>query len=283
MHGATGSLATLPWMSTQPITFIGGGNMASALIGGLIQAGRAPADIIVVEPFEAQRAKLAASFGVTPQAAADGRLAGAATVVWAVKPQMFAEAAAPCSPFVGGALQVSVMAGIRSAALVAATGSARVVRAMPNTPALIGRGIAGLYARPEVDAAARAAVEQIFAPTGESMWVEHEDDLDAVTALSGSGPAYVFYFLEAMAQAAVEMGLGEAQGRRLAQATFAGAAALAQQSPLPLGVLREQVTSKGGTTFAAISSLDDSGVKAAFVKALHAARERARELGRPAG
>ena len=279
-HGATGSLATLPAMSTHHIAFIGGGNMAGALIGGLIQAGRAPADILVVEPFEAQRARLVASFGVTPQAAADGRLATAATVVWAVKPQMFAEAAAPCAPFVGGALQVSVMAGIRSAALVAATGSARVVRAMPNTPALIGRGIAGLYARPEVDAAARAAVEQIFAPTGESMWVEQEDDLDAVTALSGSGPAYVFYFLEAMVQAAAEMGLSPAQGRLLAQSTFAGAAALAQQSELSPTALREQVTSKGGTTYAAITTLDALGVKAAFVQALHAARARAAELGR---
>jgi pyrroline-5-carboxylate reductase len=270
-------------MDTHHIAFIGGGNMASALIGGLIHAGHAPADLIVVEPFEAQRDKLAAAFGVTPLALADGRLAAASTVVWAVKPQMFSQAAAPCAPFVAGALQLSVMAGIRSEALVAATGSTRVVRAMPNTPALIGRGIAGLYARPEVDAEARGRVEQIFAPTGESMWVEHEDDLDAVTALSGSGPAYVFYFLEAMATAAAEMGLTEAQGRRLAQSTFAGAAALAQQSPLPLGTLREQVTSKGGTTFAAISSLDGSGVKAAFVKALHAARDRAQELGRPAG
>jgi pyrroline-5-carboxylate reductase len=171
------------------------------------------------------------------------------------------------------------MAGIRSEALLRATGSARVVRAMPNTPALIGRGIAGLYARPEVEAGAREEVEQLFAPTGESLWVGLEEDLDAVTALSGSGPAYVFYFLEAMAQAAAEMGLSEAQGRRLAQATFAGATALARQSPLSPTELREQVTSRGGTTFAAIAALDDSGVKAAFVKALHAARNRARELG----
>jgi len=270
-------------MSTHHIAFIGGGNMASALIGGLIKAGRAPADVIVVEPFEAQRDKLAAAFGVHPQAAADARLAAASTVVWAVKPQMFSQAAAPCAPFVGGALQLSVMAGIRSEALVAATGCARVVRAMPNTPALIGRGIAGLYARPEVDAAARAEVAALFAPTGECLWVEREEDLDAVTALSGSGPAYVFYFLEAMVQAAGEMGLSEAQGRLLAQSTFAGAAALAQQSPLSPAALREQVTSKGGTTFAALNALEHSGVKAAFVRALHAARDRAEALGNAAG
>jgi pyrroline-5-carboxylate reductase len=202
------------------------------------------------------------------------------TVVWAVKPQLFAQAAAPCAPFVGAALHVSVMAGIRSSAVVAAGGSQRVVRAMPNTPALIGQGIAGLFARDAVGAEERAAVQALFAPTGQSLWVAAEDDLDAVTALSGSGPAYVFYFLEAMVQAASEMGLPPEQGRALAQATFAGAAALAMHSELSPTALREQVTSKGGTTHAAITSLDDSGVKAAFVKALHAARLRAQELGR---
>ncbi len=265
---------------TQQIAFIGGGNMASALIGGLIRSGHAAADITVVEPFEVQRDKLLQSFGVQAQAAADARLAQAATVVWAVKPQLFAEAAAPVKPHIGGALQVSVMAGIRSDSLVAATGTERIVRTMPNTPALIGQGIAGLFARPAVDLAARAVVEVLFKPTGQTMWVAREDDLDAVTALSGSGPAYVFYFLEAMVQAAAEMGLTPEQGRVLAQATFGGAAALAMQSPLSPTVLREQVTSRGGTTHAAITTLDAEGVKASFVKALHAARSRAQELGR---
>ncbi|MBK6469742.1 MAG: pyrroline-5-carboxylate reductase [Betaproteobacteria bacterium] len=270
-------------MDTPPprrIAFIGGGNMASALIGGLLRAGRDPAVITVVEPSEAQRDKLAQAFCIQAQPDADARLADAATVVWAVKPQLFAEAAAPCVPFVGAALQVSVMAGVRCAAVARASGSARVVRAMPNMPALIGQGIAGLFATAEVEDAARTEVDALFAPTGASLWLPCEADLDAVTALSGSGPAYVYYFLEAMMQAAVEMGLTEAQGRLLAQHTFAGATALAQQSPLPPHELRAQVTSRGGTTFAAISSLDDSGVKAAFVKALHAARQRAAELGR---
>ncbi len=265
---------------SKPIAFIGGGNMASALMGGLLRSGHAAADITVVEPFEAQRDKLLHSFGVQAQAAADSRLARAATVVWAVKPQLFAEAAAPCRAHIAGALQVSVMAGVRSDALVAASGSERVVRTMPNTPALIGQGIAGLFARPAVDAAGRAEVEALFKPTGQALWVAQEDDLDAVTALSGSGPAYVFYFLEAMMQAAGEMGLTPEQGRLLGQATFAGAAALALQSPLTPTTLREQVTSKGGTTHAAITTLDAEGVKAAFVKALHAARTRAQELGR---
>ena len=267
-------------MTSQAIAFIGGGNMASALIGGLVRSGRAPADIIVIEPFEAQRTKLAQAFGVQAQAAADENMAQASIVVWAVKPQLFAEAAAPCKTHIGDALQVSVMAGIRSDSIVAASGSEQVVRTMPNTPALIGQGIAGLFARPAVSPDSRRDVESLFAPTGQTLWVAHEADLDAVTALSGSGPAYVFYFLEAMMQAAVEMGLTAEQGRLLAQSTFAGAAALAQQSPLSPATLREQVTSKGGTTYAALTSLEASGVKAAFVKALHAARNRATELGR---
>ncbi len=270
-------------MSTPTIAFIGGGNMAGALIGGLLKTGRPAASIHVVEPFEAQRAKLAQSFGVQAKAAADASLAAAGLVVWAVKPQLFAEAAAPCRPHVAGALQLSVMAGIPSGAVARASGSARVVRAMPNTPALIGRGIAGLFAGAEVTAAERAEVEALLAPTGQVLWVRREDDLDAVTAISGSGPAYVFYVLEAMMDAAVRLGLTAEEGRRLALATFDGAAALAGASPLPPSELRAQVTSKGGTTHAAITSLEADGVKAAFVKALQAAAARAAEMGREFG
>lgn len=171
------------------------------------------------------------------------------------------------------------MAGIRSDALAQAVGTRRVVRAMPNTPALIGQGIAGLYALPEVTAAERNWVQDVLAATGATLWVEREADLDAVTALSGSGPAYVFYFVEAMVQAAQEMGLSAEQGSALALATFAGAAALAQASPEPVSTLRERVTSKGGTTHAALLSLEASAVKAAIVAALKAAQQRARELG----
>jgi len=265
--------------STERIAFVGGGNMASALIGGLRRAGRPAASIVVIEPLEAQRRRLAESFGVQAQPAADARLASVTTVVWAVKPQLFAAAAAPCAPFVGGALQVSVMAGVRSSAIAAASGSERVVRTMPNTPALIGRGIAGLYARAAVTAAQRTEVEALFAPTGATLWVAQEADLDAVTALSGSGPAYVFYVLEALTQAAAEMGLPPAQGKRLALATFDGATALAAASAETPATLRAQVTSKGGTTHAALSVLEAAHVKEAFVQALHAAQARARELG----
>ncbi|WP_295640656.1 pyrroline-5-carboxylate reductase [uncultured Methylibium sp.] len=272
-------MSTSPDLLRAPVAFIGGGNMASALIGGLLKSGRPASQVLVVEPWDEQRAKLKAQFGIDAAAAASTALAQAGLVVWAVKPQSFKEAAAPCAAHVAGAAQLSVMAGIRSDAIVAATGSARVVRAMPNTPALIGRGIAGLYARPEVDAALRTAVEHLLAPTGQTLWVERETDLDAVTALSGSGPAYVFLFIEALTDAAREMGLSDAQGRALALATFSGATALAEQSAEPPSVLRERVTSKGGTTYAALGSMQAAGVREAITKAVRAAQRRAAELG----
>lgn len=270
-------------MDTSRIVFIGGGNMAGAIVGGLVNSGTAASSITVVEPFEPSRERLRTEFGVHTLPAADASLVQAGLVVWAVKPQSFRDAAAPCAPHVSNALHLSVMAGIRSDAIARATGSERVVRAMPNTPALIGRGISGLYARPAVSEDDRARIEGVLAPTGELCWVDQERDLDAVTALSGSGPAYVFYFVEAMVQAAVAMGLSEAQGKQLALATFAGASALAQQSAEPPSMLRERVTSKGGTTHAALTSLEEAKVKQAFVEALKAAQRRAEELGNEFG
>ncbi len=268
-------------MSAPHLAFIGGGNMAGAIFGGLLRGGWPPASICVVEPVAEQRARIAAAYpGLRLLAAADATLARAEIVVWAVKPQTFAEAAAPCAGVVGQALQLSVMAGIRSDTLLRATASQRIVRAMPNTPALIGQGIAGLFARDAVTAADRAGVEAVLAPTGQLLWFTREEQLDAVTALSGSGPAYVFYFLEAMIEAGVALGLSADESRRLAQQTFAGAAALAQHSGEAVPLLRERVTSKGGTTHAAITALDAAQVKAAFVRALHAAHRRAVELGK---
>ncbi|TXI22992.1 MAG: pyrroline-5-carboxylate reductase [Roseateles sp.] len=263
----------------EQIAFIGGGNMASAIIGGLRRAGWAAAQLLVVEPLAAQRERLAAEHGVQALAQGDERLAGAAVVVWAVKPQLFAEAAAPLKAWLGQALQLSVMAGIRSDALVAASGSERVVRAMPNTPALIGQGMAGLFARPAVSAGQRAHVEALLAPTGRTLWVAREADLDAVTALSGSGPAYFFFFVEALMAAAVDMGLTAEQGRELALATCAGAAALGLASEESPATLRERVTSKGGTTHAALTVLQAEGVDAAIRHAVRAAQQRAAELG----
>lgn len=261
------------------IAFIGGGNMASAIIGGLVRQGL-PADRVqVVEPFAETRAKLLADHGVQASAQAGPGLADASLVVWAVKPQVFAEAAAPVRAHAAGALHLSVAAGIRSDSIARWLGSERIVRAMPNTPALVGLGMTGLYARDAVSAADRAQVEQVIATTGAALWVEQEAQLDAVTALSGSGPAYVFYFLEAMVQAGTGMGLSAAQAQQLAIGTFAGAAELARRSDEPLATLRQRVTSKGGTTHAAITSMQEAGVGPAFERAMQAAEHRARELG----
>ena len=267
-----------PIASTR-IAFIGGGNMASAIIGGLIQQGLDGDQITVVEPVAEQRARLQAQFGVRTEAAAGPALQGCGLVVWAVKPQVFKQVAQDCAAQVAGALHLSVAAGIRSDSMATWLDSERIVRAMPNTPALVGQGMTGLYARAAVAAADRGLIEAVIGTTGQYLWVEREADLDAVTALSGSGPAYVFYFLEAMRQAGTEMGLSAETATRLAIGTFAGAAQLARDASEPPEVLRERVTSKGGTTYAALSSLEASGVKAAFVQAMHAAGRRAQELG----
>jgi pyrroline-5-carboxylate reductase len=261
------------------IAFIGGGNMAGAIIGGLIRDGLAAARIEVVEPVAETRAKLQTQFGITAQERAGPALARAGLVVWAVKPQTFKDAAGQARPHTGNALHLSVAAGIRSDSIAQWLGSERIVRSMPNTPALIGKGITALYARPGVSADDQRRVEQVIATTGESLWVNEEVQLDAVTALSGSGPAYVFFFLEAMTQAGVEMGLTREQAYQLSVATFAGASELARASDDPPQLLRQRVTSKGGTTHAAISSMEQDQVQSLFMKALHAARQRARELG----
>lgn len=265
------------------IAFIGGGNMAGAIIGGLRRAGLPAADLLVVEPFEAQRARLLDAFGVQALAQADASLARARAVVWAVKPQLFQQAAAPVAAHVGHALQLSVMAGLRSNAIAAATGTERVVRGMPNTPALIGQGITGLFARAAVDADDRALVERLLQPTGRTLWVKAEADLDIVTALSGSGPAYFFYVVEHLVAAAQSLGLDETSARELALSTCAGAAALALQSDQSPTALREQVTSKGGTTHAALSALQADGVGEALQRAVNAAYRRAQELGEEFG
>ena len=267
-------------MSTsQHIAFIGGGNMASAIIGGLIRQGMKPDQFTVIEPFAETAAKLLKDFGITALAAAGPALAQANLVVWAVKPQVFSEAAAPVMPHTRAALHLSVAAGIRTDSIGRWVGTDRVVRCMPNTPALVGQGITGLFACPSVTPADQTLVEQIIGTTGQFIWVQQESQLDAVTALSGSGPAYVFYFLEAMTQAGVGMGLSAEQAYQLAVATFSGASSLAAASTESPEVLRQRVTSKGGTTYAAITSLDASGVKASFVKAMQAAEVRAGELG----
>ncbi len=272
-------MTTTDFSQFPPIAFIGGGNMASAIIGGLIRQGVPAARILVVEPYEPQRAVLLQQFGITALPAADSALAAAQVVVWAVKPQTFKDAAATVAAYTGHALHVSVAAGIRSSSIAGWTGNEHIVRAMPNTPALVGMGMTALFARAGVTPAQHALAEQIIGTTGQFLWVQQEQQLDAVTALSGSGPAYVFYFLEAMQQAGTDMGLPAEQALQLAIGTFTGAAQLAAQSSEPPAVLRERVTSKGGTTYAALESLRGAHVAQHFISAMKAAEKRAAELG----
>jgi pyrroline-5-carboxylate reductase len=263
-------------------TFIGGGNMASAIIGGLLHAGARADRLVVVEPLPEQQARLAERFpGMRISPTVDAAAIDAAdVVVLAVKPQQMRDAARQLSPFVGAVpLVLTIAAGVRCDDLSRWLGGyRRIVRAMPNTPALIAAGISALYATPEaLEHAGTAAT--VLEACGEVIWCEHEHDLDAVTGVSGSGPAYVFYFMEALEQAAVELGLPPADARRLCYATFAGSVALAQRSTEPPSVLRANVTSKGGTTARALDVLNSARVNDHFIAAVKAAAMRARELG----
>jgi pyrroline-5-carboxylate reductase len=262
------------------ITFIGGGNMASALIGGLLRNGHSAADLVVVEPAADQRNRLAKRFGVTTFARATGPALDCDVVVIAVKPQQMHEAATAMAPNLRGQLVISVAAGIRAADLSRwLDGHRRIVRCMPNTPALIGEGVTGLAGSADLSSEDRQAAETILGAVGQTVWVDHESLLDAVTAVSGSGPAYVFYFMEAMHQAALGLGLNDQQARQLTLATFTGAARLAAQSQESPAELRERVTSKGGTTAAALSVMGEHEVQQHIVQALAAAQKRSVELG----
>jgi len=253
--------------------------MAGAIIGGLLKRGAAAAGIAVVEPLTAAREDLLTRYGVQAHPTAGAFLKTCGLVVWAVKPQTFKDAAAATQSYTPNALHLSVAAGIRSDTLTQWLQSERIVRAMPNTPALIGQGISGLFARSAVSEADKARVAQLMECTGQFIWLSDESHIDAVTALSGSGPAYVFYFLEAMRDAGAAMGLSPAQAYQLALATFSGATALACASVDDPETLRQRVTSKGGTTFAALTSMETDGVKASFIAAMRAAQQRGKELG----
>ena len=266
-------------MSALQIGFIGGGNMATALIGGLHASQPEGLSFVVIEPVAEARDKLARLPNVHCHAAAHPELATCDALVMAVKPQQMAEAAAAVAPYASGRLVVSIAAGIRSTDIARwLGGAAAVVRTMPNTPALIGAGITGMYASPAVSPEQRALADGLLAAVGTTVWVEREEQLDAVTAVSGSGPAYVFYFIEALERGGVALGLEHAAARRLALATFQGAARLASESGEPPALLRERVTSKGGTTYAALTSMEHDGVGQAIGRALDAAARRSVEL-----
>jgi len=263
------------------IAFIGGGNMARAIIGGLVSKGVAKAaQITVLEVDAVARLKLISEFGVRAIEKAGPELAKMDTVIFAVKPQQMREAARAVAEHLGDPLIITIAAGIRIDDLSRWLGGLeRIVRAMPNTPALVHAGITGLHAQSVVGAADREAAEKLMSAVGAALWFEKETDLDIVVAVSGSGPAYVFYAIEALEQAARDLGLQEGASRSLALWTFVGAAKLAIERGEDPAVLRAQVTSKGGTTERALEVLEAAHVKDRFVEAVRAACERSKELG----
>ncbi|WP_371324239.1 pyrroline-5-carboxylate reductase [Dechloromonas sp. ZY10] len=269
------------------ILFLGGGNMANALIGGMVKQGFAATDIHVIDPSPEQRERLRTTYTVNCHADAKSAPAVPDVLVLAVKPQQMKDAVAPLAGQLAASerqtLVISIAAGLDMAALSRWLGGHRkIVRCMPNTPALIGAGITGLCALPEVTGSEREIADRVLKAVGTTVWTE-EDKIDAVTAVSGSGPAYVFLFIEALQQAAAEFGFTPEQGRQLAIETVQGAAALAAQSEEPASILRERVTSKGGTTEAALKTMAERGVKDGIVAGCHAAAARGRELGKLLG
>ena len=263
------------------IAFVGGGNMARSLIGGLVARGTPAARIRVAEPLEALRASLAREFDVATFVGNADAVAGAGTWVLAVKPQVMravCEALAPLAQ-VQRPLVVSIAAGITSAQLARWLGGGiAVVRTMPNTPALLGAGVTGLHANAAVDAQGRAAAEALLSAAGRTVWIEEEARMDAVTAVSGSGPAYVFLLAEAMQAAGEGEGLSAEAARTLALQTILGAARMLTESDEPAADLRRRVTSPGGTTQAAIETFEAGGFRELVASAIRAATERGRQL-----
>jgi len=258
--------------------------MASAMIGGLLKNGWDPGSITVVEIDASTRAQLESRLNIKIAPTIDSRVADAACIVLAVKPQHMRAVANDLAPHLREQLVISIAAGIRLTDLSRWLGDySRVVRVMPNTPALALAGVSGLCSMSGVDAQNRKNAERILGAVGSTVWFEREDELDAVTAVSGSGPAYVFYFIEALERAAVDLGLGEEAARKLALETFSGAIKLAREAGEHPSALRARVTSKGGTTERAVNTLDADRVKDAIVRAVRAAAERSRELGEELG
>jgi len=263
------------------LAFIGGGNMAAALISGLIKRGLPAARVVVADPNQEQLRRLVRDYGVGTAADNPSAVADAEVVVLAVKPQQMRAVALGLAPHMAEAhpLLISIAAGIPHAALARWFGPRiPVIRTMPNRPALNGCGATGLYAPASVGATSRAVAESIMAAVSATVWVEHESQMDTVTALSGSGPAYFFLFMEALEAAAHQRGLPSSVAHRLTLETAFGAAQMARHSADSLATLREQVTSKGGTTAAALEVLDAADLRAIVAHAVAAADRRSAEL-----
>lgn len=261
------------------ICFIGGGNMATALIGGLLGKGFSAQQISVVEINADNRARLQRDFSVRAFDNIAEGVEGSQIIVFAVKPQQLREVAQQLAPLLREQLLISIAAGIRAVDLARWCNTQAIVRAMPNTPALIRSGMTGLYALPAVSAAQHEQAQNILAAVGETLWLKDEAMLDAVTAISGSGPAYFFYFIEALEQAGKELGLPEPMARKLALETALGAAKLAQESTENPATLRARVTSRNGTTERALLSMEANHVKQHIIAAAQAAAARSREMG----
>jgi pyrroline-5-carboxylate reductase len=263
------------------LAFIGGGNMAAALISGLTKRGLPPDRVVVADPSKEQLERLVREYAVRTAADNSSAVQGAEVVVLAVKPQQMRAVAVGLAPHLiaNRPLVISVAAGIPHASMARWFGaSIPVIRTMPNRPALNGFGATGLYAPAGVGAAYRALAESIMAAVSATVWVEHESQMDTVTAVSGSGPAYFFLFMEALEAAAHERGLPSDVAHRLTLETAFGAAQMARQSVDSLATLREQVTSKGGTTAAALEVLNGAGLRAIVAHAVAAADRRSAEL-----
>lgn len=263
------------------IAFIGAGNMARGLIGGLIANGMQPERLAAADPDEAPRRALSDEFGIAT--AADNRavIASADVVVFAVKPQLMPSAVSAAAPALRAAdkLIISIAAGIRLAAIRRWLAyPAATVRVMPNTPALIRAGAAALFAGPHAGARQCSIAEAMMRSVGAAIWLEDEAQMDTVTALSGSGPAYFFYMMEAMEKAARDMGLNAEQARLLTLETALGAARMARVSGAGPGTLRGQVTSKGGTTEQAMNLFKQHGLADTIGQAMRAARARSEAL-----
>jgi pyrroline-5-carboxylate reductase len=262
------------------IAFIGGGNMAQALMIGLQQRAFAMQNITVIDPDTDKHAHLQATLGVNTSASLTSGSLAVDVIVLAVKPQQLHRVAQALAPFLQSQLVVSVAAGIRTADLSRwLNGYATIIRTMPNTPAQIQSGITGAYALPAVSTAQRDAADALLQAAGEVVWLAEESQLDAVTAISGSGPAYVFLMIEALTAAGVSLGLTEEQSLKLSLATFKGASLLAAGSTTPIATLREQVTSKGGTTEQGLLSMRQHDIHGMMQHAAEQAARRAKELG----
>lgn len=263
------------------VAFIGGGNMARSLISGLIARGTPAASIHVAEPVAELRASLDADFGVKVFADGAGAVIGADTWVLAVKPQVMRSVCESLAAQAAGTkpLAISIAAGITTAQLQRWLGKdVPVVRTMPNTPALLGAGVTGLFASAQVDADGRARAQHLLESAGATVWVGEEALMDAVTAASGSAPAYVFLLAEAMQDAAIAEGLPADAARTLVLQTILGAARMLTEGDVDAGELRRRVTSPNGTTQAAIKTFEAGGLRDLVARAMHDARTRGAEL-----